>query len=205
MPRTKGRPRHRSERIARSPIANEDKAKPRLAKKRPGLLRYARGPLEGETQLVRARELYELAPRKLPRWVLTSQTQRPITEMRSVAAISSQPREEGVYLPVVRYPGLYYSGQPPSSGARFCGTFYFVEPASRVLLDVGRMLVAGSKPAAFEQLAQLAMRSDRREPVAALVMLMRQTFPSAEAFSNWATKTPGRAEAVAEFVQALMR
>lgn len=73
-----------------------------------------------------------------------------------------------LYLPVVRYPGLYYSADDDKDSdekgqERYCGTFYYVDPESRLLLNLGRTGVFATKLHAFRQL--MAQTTRIRLPV----------------------------------------
>lgn len=56
-----------------------------------------------------------------------------------------------LYLPVVRYSGLFYDES--SSRREYCGKFYYVDPESHVLLELGNFAVFGSKVHAYFSLA----------------------------------------------------
>jgi hypothetical protein len=85
-------------------------------------------------------KLYKTDPNEYQQ-LKTVGTKRPITGLHQV--LSSNPKSSGpFYLPVVRYPGLYYK----KSSTKYCGTFYYVEPQSRVLLNLGaNVVIFGSK------------------------------------------------------------
>lgn len=85
-------------------------------------------------------------------------TGRPITRMETL--ISSPPlnhKNNNLFLPVVRYANLYHS--TVSRDTRICGTFYYYEPQSEILLNLGVTAVFGSKVHAYykmkEQLQQI--------------------------------------------------
>lgn len=48
-----------------------------------------------------------------------------------------------LYLPVIRYEGLYHG--PTKADSTICGTFYYYEPDSTNFLNLGRVLVAANK------------------------------------------------------------
>lgn len=54
------------------------------------------------------------------------------------------------YLPVVRYPNIFYEEEKKQ---HYCGTFYFFEPESTVLLDLGNSAVFASKLQAHTMLS----------------------------------------------------
>lgn len=56
---------------------------------------------------------------------------------------SNKPCKEGKYLPVSRYEDLYHGKSEIKQ--EFCGTFYFFEPESEMLLNMGKTLIAGNK------------------------------------------------------------
>ena len=78
---------------------------------------------------------YENPSYPYPRYSLTK---RPIIELEQ-AGNRCNPKAD--YLPVVRYDGLYYE----QSMSNICGTFYFYEPESTNLLDLGKYLIAANK------------------------------------------------------------
>jgi hypothetical protein len=88
----------------------------------------------------------------------TKTTKRPITEMSHIlSSIAPSTQVSEYYLPVVRYPGIYYSPEDEQKQAskKFCGTFYFVEPQSRILLGLGaKVAIYGSKWAAAIELRE---------------------------------------------------
>jgi hypothetical protein len=78
-----------------------------------------------------------------PRYPLT---QRPVTALSFAGNVC----RHGNYLPVSRYK-IYYSVQKTEQN--FCGTFYFFEPNSSAMLNLGRTLVVATKHDALLQLA----------------------------------------------------
>lgn len=72
---------------------------------------------------------------------------RPYTSMYTLST-GTDCSAHKLYLPVVRYAGLYYGNAPRD----YTGTFYFYEPDSCSLLDLGNVLIAGSKYDAFKKL-----------------------------------------------------
>lgn len=55
--------------------------------------------------------------------------------------------ENTLYIPVIRYTGLYYSSTPTDQ--KYCGKFYYVEPESTVYLNLGLCYAFGSKVQAY--------------------------------------------------------
>lgn len=80
-------------------------------------------------------------------------TKRPV--MSSTLAGGKQENlkklEGHLFLPVSRYSGLYYSGLPEEN-REFTGKFYFYEPDSPYVLDLGKTRVFGSKYHAYSTL-----------------------------------------------------
>lgn len=74
-----------------------------------------------------------------PRYPLS---QRPMTYMTQMCKRIGAPEPVHLYLPVLRYQSLYH---PEVNKRSYCGTFYFFDPESIVLLDLGRTAVFGSK------------------------------------------------------------
>lgn len=54
-----------------------------------------------------------------------------------------------ILFPVVRYNRLYYNKQELKGDSPFCGTFYFYEIQSSIVLNLGKCLIAASKPHAM--------------------------------------------------------
>lgn len=73
-------------------------------------------------------------------WPIYSGTSRPVSRMLGISQEGGLISDR-LYLPVVRYPGLYHS----SNNEKYCGKFYYFEPESSVLLDLGRTMVFASK------------------------------------------------------------
>jgi hypothetical protein len=66
------------------------------------------------------------------------------------------------YLPVVRYTQIYYSASPVLYGKVYCGTFYYYEPSSTTLLNLGKTLIASNK---YDALIRLSEISPENNPV----------------------------------------
>lgn len=81
-------------------------------------------------------------------------THRPVTKMKTMCRKQIRRKEFGnrLFLPVVRY-YLYHSKTPEQDLSKidkgYCGTFFFFEPHSINLLDLGQTAVFGSKVHAF--------------------------------------------------------
>lgn len=95
-------------------------------------------------------------------WVRYPLTGRPVTLMPSMCRYDRNTREKvctpgTLMFPVVRFSGLYYSKENDKEKEdpvrKYCGKFYFYDPESEVVLNLGKCLVAASKPHAFQQLA----------------------------------------------------
>lgn len=56
---------------------------------------------------------------------------------------SNKPCNQGLYLPVLRYEDLYH--QKSKIEKEFCGTFYFFEPESEMMLNMGKVLICSNK------------------------------------------------------------
>lgn len=78
-----------------------------------------------------------------------SRSLRPVTNMYTLTSGRNCAAGK-LYLPVVRYGGLYYFSE--TSARDYTGTFYFYEPDSCSFLDLGNVLIAGSKYDAFKKL-----------------------------------------------------
>ena len=91
-------------------------------------------------------------------WPNYELTGRPMTYMTSMCkrVVSTLPKGVRMYLPVLRYQALYYQTGPP---IEHCGTFYYIDPSSSVLLDLGRTAVFGSKVHALAVLAAALVKS----------------------------------------------
>lgn len=72
------------------------------------------------------------------------QTKRPV--MPRLLQLGKYQTLSHFYLPVVRYSNIYH---PETEKGEFCGTFYFYEPESTTVLDLGRAAIFGSKVHAF--------------------------------------------------------
>lgn len=81
----------------------------------------------------------------IPRYKLT---RRPYSRMTNMVNNKIPNRISNLYLPVVRYEGLYRK----SRNQDCCGRFYYFEPDSSVLLDLGRVAAFPSKVAAYTEL-----------------------------------------------------
>lgn len=86
-------------------------------------------------------------------------TKRPVTKMEDMCKkeVQLSDLEMGLYLPVVRYP-IYYVDDEKSeqlkTKEKHCGTFYFFEPHSRTVLNMGKCAVFATKAHAFRVLVQ---------------------------------------------------
>ena len=97
-------------------------------------------------------------------WPRYEMSGRPITQMIGMCKRSEHERKGlsigQLYLPVVRYPDIYH---PEGEKKEYCGTFYFIEPFSEILLNLGRTAVFGSKFHAYVTLKvanDLIIRND---------------------------------------------
>ena len=93
---------------------------------------------------------------------------RPVSQMGSMCKItlgeSKLPRQTILALPVYRLKQLYN----PTSDVEYCGTFYFTEPESNVLLILGQPALFGSKVHAaitfYRKLVELSHKFDSDDP-----------------------------------------
>ena len=91
---------------------------------------------------------------KLPKIWPRFSTKRPVSFMKSLTNPLTVVQADHLYLPVLRYPGLYYNTQ--QAPANWCSSkFYYVEPESAVLLDLGRTALFASKVDAMKTLHRL--------------------------------------------------
>jgi len=83
-------------------------------------------------------------------------TRRPKTMMYELVPKKFvRPSIVKYYLPVVRYPGLYYDNESSDKShdlISFCGMFYYVEPSSTTLLELGSTLITATKAHALRTL-----------------------------------------------------
>lgn len=101
-------------------------------------------------------------------WLRYPLTNRPVTLMPSMCDRKKKLECKGsILFPVVRYKSLYYSKEAEETDnvSPFCGKFYFYEPSSNVLLNLGKVLIAGSKPHAFWLLLNEAMKTGTKNDV----------------------------------------
>lgn len=93
-------------------------------------------------------EVYSADPVQHPSITRYPATFRPINPMLRRIASSNQCQQGTLLLPVYRATGLYYS-KGMQQDERFCGKFYFYEPQSPVMLDLGQSTrIFGSKVSA---------------------------------------------------------
>lgn len=86
---------------------------------------------------------------KVP-WLRYPLTNRAASLMPSMCSRRLKTDCKGAVLfPVVRYRKLYYNKQELKGDSPFCGTFYFYDPESSIVLNLGRCLVSASKPHAM--------------------------------------------------------
>lgn len=76
-------------------------------------------------------------------------TMRPRVSMDDMVV----PPTVRVYLPVTRIDRLYYGQDKKLPTMAFCGKFYYVEPSSRVMLDLGRTAIFPTKISALHEIA----------------------------------------------------
>lgn len=96
---------------------------------------------------------------KIPRY---PSTLRPINHMLKMCSKESKtcPSRVKFYLPVNRYLGLYYNPEATTLDKEKqekkdkCGTFYYIEPQSNVVLDLGNVAVFASRVQAWYVLAK---------------------------------------------------
>lgn len=93
-------------------------------------------------------------------------TSRPVTLMEGMCQKTIKTTELGtkLYMPVVRYPIYHtksWTDEKKKSEHGYCGTFYFPELESFILLDLGKVAVFGSKVHAYYKLG-MALAADEK-------------------------------------------
>lgn len=114
------------------------------------------------------------------KWPLYQSTRRPVTHMLDFSS-EGDLLPGHLYLPVVRYPGLYYSKEK----GEYCGKFFYFEPESSVLLDLGRTAIFASKLQAHHILGRaiLAIDNERDFSQKDAVVISMKRF--ARRLPNW--------------------
>ena len=121
-------------------------------------------------------------------WPTYELTGRPMTYMTSMCkrVVSKLPKTELVattthlYLPVLRYQKLYYQTHEP---VKHCGTFYYIDPSSSVLLDLGKTAIFGSKVHALFVLSA-GIRELMRPGTAWWNMIVREMKATPDLYTN---------------------
>jgi hypothetical protein len=98
------------------------------------------------TKYIPPLDAYREREKRYPRFI---QTGRPISYMIQMCKRIESKIEcfkDNLFLPVIRYQSLYH---PESEKKNYCGTFYYIEPESTVLLNLGRCSVFTTKVHAY--------------------------------------------------------
>jgi len=96
------------------------------------------------TTYIPPQEAYHKREKRYPRFI---ETGRPISYMIQMCKKIEQDEKaicftNNLFLPVIRYQGIYH---PETEKKNYCGTFFYVEPESTVLLNLGRCAVFSTK------------------------------------------------------------
>lgn len=93
-------------------------------------------------------------------WIRYPLTGRPVTLMPSMCRVDQKGKKTcsagDLLFPVVRFQNLYYSNEKDNKEEKvrkYCGKFYFYDPESEIVMNLGKCLISASKPHAFYQLA----------------------------------------------------
>ena len=107
------------------------------------------------TKYIPPLDAYREREKRYPRFI---ETGRPISYMIQMCKriekkfcynkddISSSIFKDNLFLPVIRYQSLYH---PEVEKKKYCGTFFYIEPESSVLLNLGRCSVFTTKVHAY--------------------------------------------------------
>lgn len=114
---------------------------------------------EAEDDLLGDAYLGQLTPEEQKKIQYYPATKRPVTLMKSMCkrvVKESELPSDKLYFPVVRYRRLYYTAslekEREKQQEKYCGTFFYFEGHSSVLMDVGNAAAYGSKVHAYHTL-----------------------------------------------------
>lgn len=109
-------------------------------------------------------EAYEQKERKFPRFIHTGRPKSYMIQMCKKIIEDEKEKElcfkDNLFLPIIRYQGLYH---PESEKKKYCGTFYYIEPESTVLLNLGKCSVFSTKVHAYIALKAKLENKSREE------------------------------------------
>jgi len=111
---------------------------------------------------------YQFEQYNYPRFIETGRPKSYMIQMckQIVSSISDQNQEscqllkDNIFLPVLRYQGIFFGEEKEK---KFCGTFYYFEPESSIMLNLGRCAMFGSKIHAYIVLSAIKNKTIKEE------------------------------------------